>query len=144
MHLQGKGQGAVRIRLQGLGGDPSHQAQKPALAKAAAASLCCTPRPCTATPLMATPWDRSSPSWKRGPGLRRVASTSTKAIAATTTHRSSVWISGQVRRVTAPIRREMRRRAAVEPVIGNIKAEHRMGRNYLKGSVSWMRVSQCS
>ena len=44
-----------------------------------------------------------------------------------------VWISGQVRRVTAPIRREMRRRAAVEPVIGHIKAEHRMDRNYLKG-----------
>jgi transposase, IS5 family len=44
-----------------------------------------------------------------------------------------VWISGQVRRVTKPIRREMRRRAAVEPVIGHAKAEHRMGRNYLKG-----------
>ncbi len=27
----------------------------------------------------------------------------------------------------------MRRRAAIEPVIGHIKAEHRMGRNYLKG-----------
>jgi IS5 family transposase len=27
----------------------------------------------------------------------------------------------------------LRRRAAVEPVIGHIKAEHRMGRNYLKG-----------
>ena len=27
----------------------------------------------------------------------------------------------------------MRRRAAVEPVIGHVKAEHRMGRNYLKG-----------
>jgi hypothetical protein len=38
-----------------------------------------------------------------------------------------------VRRVSAPIRREMRRRAAVEPVIGHMKAEHRMGRNYLKG-----------
>ena len=44
-----------------------------------------------------------------------------------------VWVSGQVRRVSAPIRREMRHRAAVEPVIGHIKAEHRMGRNYLKG-----------
>jgi IS5 family transposase len=44
-----------------------------------------------------------------------------------------VWISGQVRRVTSSIRREMRRRAAVEPVIVHIKAEHRMGRNYLKG-----------
>jgi IS5 family transposase len=37
-----------------------------------------------------------------------------------------VWITGQVRRVTAPIRREMRRCAAVEPVIGHLKAEHRM------------------
>ena len=44
-----------------------------------------------------------------------------------------VWISGQVRRVTATIRREMRRRAAVESVIGHLKAEHRMDRNYLKG-----------
>jgi len=44
-----------------------------------------------------------------------------------------VWITGQVRRVTRPIRREMKRRAAVEPVIGHVKAEHRMDRNYLKG-----------
>jgi transposase, IS5 family len=44
-----------------------------------------------------------------------------------------VWISGQARRVTKSIRREMKRRAAVEPVIGHTKAEHRMGRNYLKG-----------
>jgi IS5 family transposase len=44
-----------------------------------------------------------------------------------------VWITGQARRVTAPIRREMKRRATVEPVIGHVKAEHRMGRNYLKG-----------
>src|SRR5258708_4202239 len=48
-------------------------------------------------------------------------------------HKFRVWISGQVRRVTPAIRREMRRRAAVEPVIGHVKAEHRMDRNYLKG-----------
>jgi len=48
-------------------------------------------------------------------------------------HKFRVWISGQVRRVTGTIRREMRRRAAVEPVIGHLKAEHRMGRNHLKG-----------
>jgi len=48
-------------------------------------------------------------------------------------HKFRVWISGQVRRVTGSIRREMKRRAAVEPVIGHLKAEHRMGRNYLKG-----------
>jgi len=48
-------------------------------------------------------------------------------------HKFRVWISGQVRRVTAAIRREMKRRAAVEPVIGHVKIEHRMERNYLKG-----------
>ena len=48
-------------------------------------------------------------------------------------HKFRVWISGQARRVTKPIRREMKRRAAVEPVIGHVKAEHRMHRNYLKG-----------
>jgi IS5 family transposase len=40
---------------------------------------------------------------------------------------------GHVRRVTRPTRRVMKRRAAVEPVISHLKAEHRMGRNYLKG-----------
>ena len=44
-----------------------------------------------------------------------------------------VWISGQVRRTTAALRREMKRRAAVEPVTGHVKAEHRMDRNYLTG-----------
>jgi IS5 family transposase len=48
-------------------------------------------------------------------------------------HKFRVWITGQVRRVTRPIRREMKRRAAVEPVIGHLKAEHRLGRNHLKG-----------
>ena len=47
--------------------------------------------------------------------------------------RFRVWISGQVRRVTRAIRREMHRRAAVEPVIGHLKSDHRMDRNYLKG-----------
>jgi transposase, IS5 family len=48
-------------------------------------------------------------------------------------HKFRVWISGQVRRVTKTIRREMKRRAAVEPLIGHLKAEHRMDRNHLKG-----------
>ena len=47
--------------------------------------------------------------------------------------RFTVWISGQVRRVTKAIRREMRRRAAIEPVIGHLKDDHRMRRNHLKG-----------
>jgi IS5 family transposase len=42
-----------------------------------------------------------------------------------------VFISGQKRGVTPKIKRQLRRRSAVEPVIGHLKAEHRMGRNYL-------------
>ena len=43
-----------------------------------------------------------------------------------------VFIAGQKRRMTPKIKREMRRRSAVEPVIGHLKSEHRMGRNYLR------------
>ncbi len=46
-------------------------------------------------------------------------------------HKFRVFTAGQKRRVTPAIKREMRRRAAVEPVIGHIKNEHRMDRNYL-------------
>ncbi|MER8483784.1 transposase, partial [Mesorhizobium sp. M1322] len=48
-------------------------------------------------------------------------------------HKFRVFTSGQKRRVTPAIKRQMRRRSAIEPVIGHIKAEHRMGRNYLAG-----------
>jgi transposase, IS5 family len=48
-------------------------------------------------------------------------------------HRFKVYISGQKRRVTEQIKRELRRRSAVEPVIGHAKSEHRMARNYLAG-----------
>lgn len=42
-----------------------------------------------------------------------------------------VFTSGQKRGVTAAIKRQLKRRSAIEPVIGHLKAEHRMGRNYL-------------
>jgi IS5 family transposase len=42
-----------------------------------------------------------------------------------------IFIAGQKRRMTSKIKREMKRRSAVEPVIGHLKAEHRMERNYL-------------
>ena len=48
--------------------------------------------------------------------------------------RFQVYVAGQKRGLTAAIRRAFRRRAAVEPVIGHLKAEHRMGRNYLAHS----------
>ncbi|WP_158815417.1 IS5 family transposase [Methylocapsa sp. S129] len=46
-------------------------------------------------------------------------------------HRFRVYISGQKRRVAEAIERDLRRRSAVEPCIGHLKAEHRMGRNHL-------------
>lgn len=46
-------------------------------------------------------------------------------------HKFRVFTSGQKRRMTPTIKREMKRRAAIEPVIGHIKNEHRMDRNYL-------------
>lgn len=42
-----------------------------------------------------------------------------------------VFTSGQKRRVTPKIKRELRWRSAVEPVIGHLKSDHRMERNYL-------------
>jgi IS5 family transposase len=50
---------------------------------------------------------------------------------APTDYKFRVYTSGQKHRLTPQIKRELRRRAAIEPVIGHLKAEHRMGRNYL-------------
>ena len=46
-------------------------------------------------------------------------------------HKFRVFTAGQKRRVTPAIKRQMRRRSAVEPVIGHLKNGHRMDRNYL-------------
>lgn len=48
--------------------------------------------------------------------------------------RFRVYVAGQKRGLTAAIKRAFRRRAAVEPVIGHLKGEHRMGRNHLAHS----------
>ena len=45
-----------------------------------------------------------------------------------------VFISGQKRGVFGAIKRELRRRSAIEPVIGHMKAEGHLGRCYLKGT----------
>lgn len=44
-----------------------------------------------------------------------------------------VFISGQKRGVHGAIKRELRRRSAIEPVIGHMKNDGHLGRNYLKG-----------
>jgi IS5 family transposase len=126
VHRQGQSQGAVRVRLQSVSSDPGYQAQRWAVCAARQGP---TRQPFdghTLGPVVAE--------------LEGLTGVETRRIHVDKGYRGHnhaqkfrVWISGQVRRVTAPIRREMRRRAAVEPVIGHVKAEHRMGRNYLKG-----------
>jgi IS5 family transposase len=67
-----------------------------------------------------------------GAGIERILTDAGyKGHNAPLSHKFRVFTAGQKRRVTPAIKREMRRRAAVEPVIGHIKNEHRMGRNYL-------------
>ena len=48
-------------------------------------------------------------------------------------YKFKVYTAKQKRRVTPHIKREMKRRSAIEPVIGHLKNEHRMDRNYLAG-----------
>jgi transposase, IS5 family len=49
-------------------------------------------------------------------------------------HKFRVYTAGQKRRVNQQIKCEFKRRAAIEPVIGHLKDDHRMGRNYLAHS----------
>jgi IS5 family transposase len=50
------------------------------------------------------------------------------------TRQSRVFLSGQKRGVTPTIRREIRRRAGIEPAIGQRKADGHLGRNVLAGA----------
>ncbi len=50
---------------------------------------------------------------------------------APTDKRFQVYVAGQKRGLSRAIKRAFRRRSAVEPVIGHLKSEHRMGRNHL-------------
>ena len=58
-------------------------------------------------------------------------------IAGTTRRRkglSRFTLRARKRGLSSAIKRAFRRRSAVEPVIGHLKNEHRMGRNHLAGS----------
>jgi IS5 family transposase len=48
--------------------------------------------------------------------------------------KARVFVSGQKRGVTPTIRREIRRRAGIEPVIGHLKSDGHLGRNFLAGA----------
>jgi IS5 family transposase len=48
-------------------------------------------------------------------------------------HKHKVFRSGQKRGVHGTIKKELRRRTIVEPVIGHLKSDGHLGRNYLQG-----------
>ena len=45
-----------------------------------------------------------------------------------------VFVAGQRRGLTPTIKRELRRRSAIEPMIGHMKEDGRLGRNHLLGA----------
>ncbi len=49
-------------------------------------------------------------------------------------HKERVFIARQRRGLTPTIRRELRRRSAIEPMIGHMKADGRLGRDHLLGT----------
>ena len=49
-------------------------------------------------------------------------------------HKERVFITRQRRGLTPTIKRELRRRSAIEPMIGHMKADGRLGRNHLLGA----------
>jgi IS5 family transposase len=46
-----------------------------------------------------------------------------------------VWIAGAKRGFTVSIKKKLKRRNAIEPVIGHMKSDGRLGRNFLKGTI---------
>lgn len=47
----------------------------------------------------------------------------------------TIWRSGQKRGVTAGIKKAIHRRSAIEPAIGHMKSDGRLGRNWLQGEL---------
>jgi transposase, IS5 family len=47
----------------------------------------------------------------------------------------AVYIPGQKRGITPTLRKAIKRRNAIEPIIGHLKNDGRLGRNYLKGTL---------
>lgn len=48
---------------------------------------------------------------------------------------TQVWIAGTKRGVTPTIKRKLKRRNAIEPIIGHLKSDGRLSRNFLKGTL---------
>src|SRR6476659_8725334 len=98
-----------------------------------AASSCCMPRPSLAIPMTATRWQPSSRTPKGSQAVRSSAYVDKGYRGHSTANPRRVFISGQKRGVFGAIKRELRRRSAIEAVIGHMKNDGHLGRCYLKG-----------
>ena len=83
--------------------------------------------------MTATPWPTRSPRPSGSPAPRSSAYAD-RGYRGHDADKARVFISGRKRGVTPPIRRERRRRNAIEPVIGHMKADGHLGRNFLLGA----------
>ena len=45
------------------------------------------------------------------------------------------FIHRGIKDMTAPVKKALKRRQSIEPVIGHVKQDHGMNRNYLKGAI---------
>ncbi|MBY3390171.1 hypothetical protein HFN66_30240 [Rhizobium laguerreae] len=69
------------------------------------------------------------------PLSRIIADAGYKGHNAPQSHRFRVYTAGQKRGMSEHIKRQMRRHSAIEPVIGHLKEDHRMGRNHLTWTI---------
>ena len=83
---------------------------------------------------MVTPCGTSSTAPRHSPAVRSNGPMSTRDTAATT-HKTPVASSSPARSaMSCAIKRELRRRSAIEPIIRHLKADGHLGRSYLKGA----------
>src|SRR5262252_1546980 len=98
------------------------------------ANSCCTPGHCPVILMTAIRWAPSSKPLSGSPAARSSAPMSIRDTAAhNAANPRRVFISGQKRGVFGRIKRELRRRSAIEAVIGHMKAQGHLGRCYLRG-----------
>ncbi len=84
--------------------------------------------------MTATPWAPSSPKPQALTGVEIKRAYVDKGYVGHNAPKPlRVYRSGQKRGVFGQIKKELRRRAAIEPVIGHLKSEGHLERNYLKG-----------
>ena len=125
---------SARARPARLTSSASRLRSSPPTPDPRAASSCCTPRRCPAT-LDGHTLRAAIEGTERLTGReieRAYVDKGYRGHDASNPHR--VFISGQKRGVFGAIKHELRRRSAIEPVIGHMKAEGHLSRCYLKGT----------